>query len=154
MLKNKKDNINTIIEQLKSYCSIQDRCINDIIKKMKKNNILEKNYDVILKKLSTEKYLDEERFSKSFCRGKFRINKWGRIKIIYELKKRNISEIFISNGLREIDEKDYLNELEKQYIKYKAKIKEENHFKKTKKIASFLINKGYESNLVWERLRK
>ncbi len=98
--------------------------------------------------------MDEERYSRSFCRGKFRIKKWGKRKIINELKKKRISDVCITNGLEEIDDIEYLEELDSICQKKKDSIKEKNHFIKKKKIATYLINKGYESNLVWDKLRE
>ena len=95
-----------------------------------------------------EKYVDEERYSRSFCRGKFRIKKWGKIKISNELKKKYISEACITKGLEEINDSEYQEELNNQYHKKKSSIKEKHHLIKKKKIATYLINRGYESNLV------
>ena len=70
------------------------------------------------------------------------------------LKKKYISEICITKGLEEINDSEYLQELDNQYQKKKDIIKEQNHFIKKKKIATYLINKGYESNFVWDKIRE
>ena len=150
----KTHNIHIIIEQIKNYCTTQDRCKWDVIQKTKSLKLPEVLTNQILDLLIKEEYLNEERYSKSFCRGKFRIKKWGRRKITNMLKKKYISEVDINKGLQEIDFSEYHQELENQYQKKKESIKEEHSFIKKKKIATYLIRKGYESDLVWDKLKK
>ena len=154
MTNNRVYDINIAIERLKKYCSVQDRCQQDIIKKIKHWGLTKNSQDHILEILIQESYIDELRYAKSFCRGKFNIKKWGRNKIKYELKNKNISNNCILEGLNEIDEFSYLETMEKIYKKKKENILEKNIFIKNNKIASFLINKGYESNLVWDRIKQ
>ena len=146
--------IKTTTERLKNYCALQEKCSWDVKQKMNEWNVPKISQDHLLKIIIREKYVDEERYSRLFCRGKFKIKKWGRIKIKNELKKKYISDIHIAKGLKEIENSEYQNELNKQYQKKRDSIKEKNHFLKKKKIAISLINKGYESNLVWEKLRE
>lgn len=154
MLEQEIHDIKIIVEQLKCYCAIQDKCEWDVIQKMKKWNLDGKKQNKILKILNQEKYINEERYSRSFCRGKFRIKKWGKIKIANELRKKDVDALSISKGLEEIDDYEYEQELNKQYHKKKNAINEKNTFIKNKKIASYLINKGYEYNFVWEKIRE
>ncbi len=149
----KGKNYTIIINDLKKYCSIQERCEWDIMQKMKTLPISKITQTKILKKLIKEKYLDEERYAKSFCRGKFKINKWGRNKIKAEMKTKNISELCIYKGLKEINPHDYHQELENQYHKKKNITHEKNSYKKETKIALYLISKGYERDLIWEKIR-
>ena len=146
--------IKTIIDKLKKYCALSDKCKWDIKQKMISWSLSKASQDYILAQLTKEKYIDEERFSKSFCRGKFKIKKWGKIKITNELKKKNISEKCILNGLKEISEKEYTKEFDKQYYKKYSSTKEKNYHVKRKKIAAYLISKGYENNLVWNKIRE
>ena len=154
MTEKKFFDITNVVEKLKKYCSKQDKCQWDVIKKMKQEGIDKKTQNKILKILNQQDYIDEERYAKSFCRGKFRIKKWGKIKIINELKKKNILHLYISKGLQEINDTEYMEELNIQYLKKKNNINEKNEFIKNKKIASYLINKGYESNFVWDKIRQ
>ena len=146
-------NIKLIIKRLKDYCALQDKCQWDIEQKMEKWNLPKISQDYILKVLIQEQYIDEARYSKTFCRGKFKIKKWGKIKIANELKRKKISALYIAKALTEISDLEYTQELEKQYQKKIATIKEKNHFIKKKKIATYLISKGYENNLVWDKVR-
>ena len=144
--------IKNLIEQLKSYCAIQERCSNDIVTKMKSWRITNKNQNKILEILIQEDFINDKRYSKSFCRGKFRIKKWGKIKIVNELKRKNINPTTIISSLNEISDMDYSKELDTQFNKKKQSINTLNYYEKKKKIANYLIGKGYESNLVWEKL--
>ena len=152
MCKKRVYNIEIAIERLKNYCSLEDKCQWDVKQKMKEWGLPKISQDQIMELLINQKYIDEERYSKSFCRGKFKIKKWGKIKITNELQKKNISELYIAKGLEEINDAEYHKELDKQYQKKKDAINEKNQFIKNKKIATFLITKGYESNLVWNKI--
>ena len=153
MYKNKLYDINTTLTRLKNYCSVQERCQQEVIQKMRVWGTKKALQEHILELLIQEEYINEERYAKSFCRGKFNIKKWGKLKIIHELKRKNISEACINIGLKEIKTSDYKKELERQYQKKKTSTEEKDCLIKNKKIAIFLINKGYESTLVWEKLK-
>ena len=100
MTNNRVYDIKIAIERLKKYCSIQDRCQQDVIKKIKNWGLTKNSQDYILEILIQESYIDELRYTKSFCRGKFNIKKWGRNKIKYELKKKIIEWIFLNISKR------------------------------------------------------
>ena len=104
----------------------------------------------IIIKLMQEDFLNEERFARSFVRGKFRIKKWGRIKIKQELKIRDISSPIIKLALTEIEEEAYRETLTELVVKKNKLIRESNTFKKRKKLADFLLHKGFEPSLVYE----
>ena len=112
-------NIKIAIERLRNYCALEDKCQWDVKQKMHEWGLLKISQDHIMELLIQEKYIDEERYSRSFCRGKFKIKKWGKIKITNELKKKCISEICITKGLEEIKDTEYHEELHKQYQKKK-----------------------------------
>src|SRR5690606_35951637 len=104
----------------------------------------------IIIKLMQEDFLNEERFARSFVRGKFRIKKWGRNKIKQELKLREISQPLIKIAFTEINDAEYLKTLEELAIKKLALLKEPNSFKKKKKLSDHLMQKGYEPAMVFE----
>ena len=154
MVDKSKYDIKILIEQLKNYCAIQERCSSDIVTKMKTWRITNENQNKILDILIQEDFINDKRYSKSFCRGKFRIKKWGKVKIANELKRKKINPSTITSSLNEIKDIDYNTELDTQFNKKKQSIKSSNYYDKKKKIANYLIGKGYESNLVWEKLRE
>ena len=138
--------------KLEQYCVYQDRCHKEIEQKIKDYNLIPEARELILLSLLQDNFLNEERFSKSFARGKFRIKKWGKQRIVRELKFRNISKYNITIGLKEIDEEEYISTLYSLLEKKNKLIIETNQFKRKKKIADYLLYKGFESSLVYEAI--
>lgn len=135
---------------LENYCAYQERCHKEVEQKLYELKMIPEAKEKILLHLMQHNFLNEERYAKSFVRGKFNIKKWGRIKITNELKFKNISTYNIKTALKEIEEEDYYNNLKLVGEKKLRILKESNVFKKRNKLATFLISKGYESNLVFE----
>ena len=133
---------------LERYCIYQDRCHKEVEEKLRKINMIPDAQTLITLHLLQHNFLNEERFAKSYVRGKFLIKKWGRNKITSQLKWKGISSYNIKTGLQEIDDDLYLTTLEKIATKKLPLIKGANHFIKRKKLSTFLIGKGYEYHLV------
>lgn len=108
--------------------------------------------DKILVHLIEHNYLNEERFAKAFVRGKFRIKKWGKNRLVRELKFREISKYSIESGLKEINQEEYHEVLDELVKKRIAQVKEQNIFKKKRKVADYLLYRGWESHLIYEKL--
>ena len=142
------------LDRIKRYCALQDRCQWDVLQKLTEWGLQQATKDYILEILITDKFVDEERFATSFCRGKFKIKNWGKRKITNALKRKNISTICINIGLQEIDDNEYNQVLEKLFYQKKDALKDKNHFTRKTKIANFLIQRGFESNLVWDKIRE
>ena len=105
--------------------------------------------DEIISTLIEENYLNEERFAILFAGGHFRTKKWGRVKIKYQLKQKQVSEYCIKKALKQIDEDDYLKTLQKLFEeKLKTLKSEKNIFIKKRKLQDHLMQKGFESDLV------
>lgn len=138
------------LQKLMHFCSYRDRSQKEVEDKLTEMRMIPEAKEKIIISLMQENFLNEERFARSFVRGKFRIKKWGRIKIIQELKKREISAPIIKLGLNEIDSKEYTRTLYELAEKKVRTIKESNPFKKKKKLADHLLRKGYESGLVFD----
>ncbi|MBL6648311.1 MAG: RecX family transcriptional regulator [Flavobacteriaceae bacterium] len=153
-MKNENFTINEIEQKLKRYCSYQDRCHNEVEKKLKEFDLIEEAKNKILFNLINENYLNESRFSENFVRGKFKIKNWGKIKIVQELKSRNISDINIKRGLMEIDEVEYKNKLENIFNKKLSSLENQSVINKKKKIFTYLSYRGWEINLIYEKINK
>lgn len=154
MQNNKTYNIKQATEKIQHYCALQDRCQWEVERKLQEYGLDDFVVDSILVDLILEKFVNEQRFSESFCRGKFRIKKWGRIKIKNELKLKNISENCIKEGLKQIEDIEYTKVLENLYRKKRDTLKDKNQFIRKGKIAKYLQQKGFESNLIWELINK
>ncbi|WP_271406288.1 regulatory protein RecX [Tenacibaculum soleae] len=144
--------VDEVKKKLEQYCVYQDRCHKEIEQKIKDYNLIPEARELILLSLLQDNFLNEERFSKSFARGKFRIKKWGKERIVRELKFRNISKYNITIGLKEIDEEEYISTLYSLLEKKNKLTIETNQFKRKKKIADYLLYKGFESSLVYQAI--
>ncbi|MGH1386496.1 regulatory protein RecX [Kordia sp.] len=140
--------------KLQQFCAYQDRCHKEVVEKLQKINMIPEAIDLIVTELIQDNFLNEERFARSFARGKFRIKKWGRLRIVRELKFRNISKYNIDAALKEIEEADYLNTLDELARKRANAVKETNPLKRKKKIADYLFYRGWESHLVYEKINE
>lgn len=138
------------LQKLMHFCSYRDRSQKEVEDKLNTLHMIPEAKEKIIIELMQEGFLNEERFARSFVRGKFRIKKWGRVKITQELKKRGISSPIIKIGLTEIKESYYHSTLYEIAEKKQEKITEPNNYKKKGKLADHLLRKGYESNLVFD----
>lgn len=134
------------------YCSYQDRCHEEVLAKLKSLNMIPQAIDVIMAHLIEHNFLNEERFACSFARGKFRIKHWGKRRIVNELKAKGISKYNIDRALKEINEDEYLESFHALAQKQWDSSMERNVAKKKKKVADFLLRKGFESPLVYQKL--
>jgi regulatory protein len=145
-------NLELATEKLKRYCAYQERSHLDVTEKLYKLGLYKNEVDEVITRLLQDDFLNEQRFAEAYVSGKFKIKKWGKVKIISNLKQKRISDYCIKKGLLEIDEEAYQETLSYWIERKKVEVKEEDAFKKKGKIAAFLIQKGFESGLVWEYL--
>ncbi len=136
------------LQKLRHYCAYQDRCHSEVKEKLYALGLWKKDVEEAISLLIEENYLNEERFAIQFAGGHFRMKHWGRVKISYELKQRQVSEYCIKKALAAIDEADYVHTLEKLAAdKWAAMEGEENKFVRIRKLQEYLWRKGYEPNL-------
>ncbi|CAA0143719.1 regulatory protein RecX [Tenacibaculum maritimum] len=134
---------------MESFCVYQDRCHKEVEKKIAEYNLIPEARASILIDLIQDGFLNEERFAKSFARGKFRIKKWGKQRITRELKLRDVSSYNIRIALKEIDENDYMATLYELITKRNNSISETNLYKRKKKIMDYMVYRGYEYELLF-----
>lgn len=146
--------VNEALKKLEYYCSYQDRCHKEVEDKLHKMNMIPEAKEKIIVHLIEHKFLNEERFAKSFARGKFRIKKWGKQRIVRELKFKGISKYNIDSGLKEISEEDYLQTFNELAEKKFNSITETNIYKKKKKLIDYLLYRGWETNLVFDKVNQ
>lgn len=96
-----------MLHRAAAYCSAGERCIQDVQKKIEAAGLSKEESDRIIDRLVKEKFIDESRFGRSFVNDKLRFNKWGRIKISYELQKKRIPASIREEVLDSIDEQEY-----------------------------------------------
>lgn len=136
-----------------NFCAYQERSQKEVRSKLYDLGLYGDDVEDVLTDLIIDGFVNEERFAKAYVGGKFRIKKWGRKRIELGLKQHHLSAYCIKKGFEEIEHSDYLLTLEALILKKSESINEENLFKKRTKVASFVIYKGYESELVWEFIK-
>lgn len=136
--------------KMAKYCAYQERCESEILTQLDKYILSKEEKSRIIERLIDEKFLDEERFVRSYIRGKFTFKKWGRIKIRQHLKMKNIDDLSIRMGLKEIDETAYRKVIYELFDKKNAQEKEQDLYKRKAKIINHLLSKGFESDIVFK----
>lgn len=139
-------------EKIQRYCAFQERSHQEVRNKLYTYGLHRQDVEEILSGLITEEFLSEERFAKAYAGGKFRIKKWGRIKITHALEAKGVSPNCIRIGLSEIDGKDYRISLRKLLVQKLQTLGDENLFVLRDKLSAYAIRKGYEPDLVWEEI--
>lgn len=139
-------------KKMENFCAYQERCHKEVRAKLKEMKMIPQAIDTIMVHLIEQNFLNEERFARAFVRGKFRIKKWGKNRLKRELKLREISDYSIKKAFEEINEDDYKTTLDDLIQKRIGQIKETNTYKKRKKVADYLLYRGWESHLIYEKL--
>lgn len=140
-------------ERIRRYCAYQERSHSEVRNKLFSFGLYGDQVDQILTNLLGEGFLNEERFSKAFAGGKFRMKKWGRIKITNALEQKGVTRNCIASGLKEIDDEHYRKTLEDLLEKKYGMLAGQNEFVRKEKAAEFAIRKGFEPDLVWQILK-
>ena len=143
--------ISEVKSKIEYYCAYQERCHQEVFQKLKSMKISNDEIDEVIVYLIENNFLNETRFAQSFVRGKHRIKKWGKTRLINELKQRKISQRNINIGLKEI-ESEYEDTFNEYSEKVWQNILEINILKKRKKFYDTLLRKGFESDLIYSFL--
>lgn len=149
----KKFSLSEIQQKLEYYCAYQERCYKEVENKLFDFHLTAEEKEQVLIYLIENNFINEERFAKSFVRGKHNYKFWGKNRITNELKFRNISSRIIQEALKEIPENTYLENFHRLAEKHWDTIKERKGPKKNKKFVDYLLRKGYETSLIFEKLR-
>lgn len=138
--------------KMQNWCAYQERCQQDARNKLYEFGLWPEAVENIITQLIQDNFINEERFAMQFASGKFRIKKWGRIKIKIELKQKRVSDYCIKKALSQIDDEEYIKTL-KRLLELKQKLIKEKHPIKLKyKLLNYLASKGYEKDLIMDVL--
>jgi regulatory protein len=140
------------LSKARNWCAKQERSHSEVRNKLYTWGQKTRTIENILAELITSGFINEERFARQYAGGKFRMKKWGKLKIVNHLRQKNISEYCLHKGISEITEKEYVQTLKNLLEKKSKSLEEKNPLIKKNKLARFLIGKGYEPELVWEEL--
>lgn len=140
-------------KKLEYYCTYQERCHKEVIAKLRTLGIIPSVIDKIISELIKANYLNETRFTQSFVRGKFRIKKWGKNRILQELKVRDISNFNIKLGMKEISDDNYQKTFYELFEKRRREVKQLTKTEQKKKIFSYMSYRGWENSKIYDALR-
>lgn len=137
------------LQKARHYCGYQERCHSEVQEKLYSFGLRKPQVEAALATLIEENYLNEERFALQFAGGHFRLKQWGRVRIRYQLKQKQVSDYCIKKALAAIDEEDYLRTLERLAEEKWEKLSEEpNLLIRKRKLQEYLHQKGYEADRV------
>lgn len=142
-----------ILEKMRSYCMYQERCIQEVKKKLSHLQVVPKTKLKIINHLIDDDYLNEVRFATSFIQGKLRIKKWGRIKLNYELRIRGVKKFIIDEEINKISNDDYYDYFNK-FSNNKIKILKGSKDQKKRSFINYFTYRGWENNLIYEKLNE
>lgn len=140
--------------KMEAFCAYQERYHQEVIQKLREMRMIPIAIDDIVVHLIQNGFLNEERFAQSFARGKFRHKKWGKVRIKRELKMRGLSSFIIESAMQEIDNEEYSEVFDLLAEKKKNEIKEKNIYKAKRKLADYLLYRGWESGLVYDKVNE
>jgi regulatory protein len=143
-----------VVGKIARYCAFEERCIHDVKQKLREWKVTSDGIARIISYLEENDFISQTRYAKSFARGKFHSNKWGRIKIEYELKSRGIPELLIRDALQEIGVEEYGIMIRELILKKQQEIKAGKNLNIREKIITFVTGKGYEFDLIAEALKE
>lgn len=135
------------------YCAYQERCRQEMTLKAFEWGLPESKLGPLLSELEREGFIDEKRYAETFARGKFRIKRWGKVKINQALQQKGIPSRHIAFGLSQLDDAEYWDTLEQLTQKFDDTLAETDPFIRRDKIAKKLLARGFESSLVWDLLK-
>ena len=140
--------------KIEQYCAYQERCHEEVLTKLRSMRLESHEIDQLIVHLIEHNFLNEARFACSFARGKHRIKHWGNIRITNELKMRNINNTLIIKALKEISTEEYFETFNTLAEKNWQTNTEKNALKKKKKFCDYMLRRGFESTLVYEKVKE
>lgn len=146
--------VEVVLQKLEYYCSYQERCHVEVNEKLRSFAISENERDKVIVHLIEQNFLNEERFASVFTLSKFHQKKWGKIRLKNELKARKISDYLIQKAIKEIPTDEYETTFAILSEKCWESINEKNTLKKRKKFCDYMLRKGWESDWVYEKVKK
>jgi regulatory protein len=137
-----------------AICSQSEKCRSDIQEKLIRWGLPTEDSDLVIDRLISEKYLDDERFARAYVKDKFRFNRWGKQKIAHMLRAKNISSEILELAFEEIEDEGYSDELRKLLTDKEKSIKAKHKYDKRNKLMRFAMGRGFESNQIYAVLKE
>lgn len=140
---------NIAYEKAALLCSKSEKCISEVQEKLKLYGLSEDESEPVVAKLISEKYIDDERFARAYAKDKFRFNHWGKQKIAFMLRSKNIAPEIMELAFAEIQEEKYSDELQKLLTDKEKSIKAKDKYDKRNKLMRFALGRGFESGEIY-----
>ena len=147
-MENKEITANEVYSKMASACSRTEHCSADIHAKILAAGLNTDEADEIIGKLKAEKFINDERYVKAYASDKFRLNKWGKIKIRHSLKMKGLPDGLIQLGLDSINVEKYRQALLKTMKEQARAVKKKSKYEKMGQIIRFAQNRGFEPELI------
>jgi regulatory protein len=142
------------LRKIQDWCAYQERCQQEVRDKLYEYGLHSADVESLIAQLISDNFLNEERFAKAYAGGKFRIKKWGRIKIKMGLKARKVSDYCIRKGMEEIEDREYYKTLKKLLEEKDRSLNEKNHIRRKYKLLRYATSRGFEQELIMDFLRE
>jgi len=149
MIRRQALSLEQALQKARHYCGYQERCHREVQEKLYSFGLRKKDVEQAVATLIEENYLNEERFAIQYTGGHFRLKSWGRVRIRYELRQKQVSEYCINKALATIDEEEYERTLARLAEQRAETLKDEpNTFVRRQKLQEYLVRKGYEPDRI------
>jgi len=137
-----------------ALCSKSEKCISEIRQKLYDWDVEPADKQKIIDYLVSERFIDESRFVNYYVRDKFKFNQWGKVKIGFMLKGKQLPPELIAEALNSIDEKDYIEQLERMLTEKASKTKFADAYDRKAKLMRFAQSRGFEYEAIEIAIKK
>ena len=144
-----KKRLKPVLQKMAHFCAFQERALIDVLQKLKKFSLPSEDQQYIVHRLRSEGFLDEKRYVSAFINDKFRLNRWGPVKIAHALKAKQVSAEAIDEGLRQIKREALEETLLELATKKADTLQQQTALQKKQKLVSYLLQKGFEPDMIW-----
>lgn len=131
-----------------SFCAESERNVAEVERKLRKWGVDDDDIDSIIDRLKSDDFLNEERYCKAYINDRFRLNHWGKVKIRYELGKRDVDRQYIDAALADIDDDEYIEVLKEVVEAKRRTLKDTDTYSASAKILRYALTRGFESDIV------
>jgi regulatory protein len=148
--------LNELKNRLKRYCAYQERCHQEVKTKLRQLGAFRDDTNAVISHLIQNDYLNETRFAMLYVRSKFSIKKWGKKRIVNELKQRKITSYNIDKALAQISEENYRMTFDTLAEKHWDQLEKNKELlpQRKKKWITYLQYRGWENDLIFDALNK
>lgn len=94
-----------------ALCARSERAPAEIREKLRQWGLSTSDTSQILRQLTEQGFLNEDRYARAFAKDRFTFNGWGKIKIAYQLRQKGIPDDIIDEAMMVIDDEQYRERL-------------------------------------------